>query len=83
MKVKLVPVGNSKGVRIPQAFIRACGFQDHVDMRMEQGAIVLTAFHGSRQNWDAAFKKMAVMGDDTLFVPDDAMSDWDDTEWEW
>ena len=35
------------------------------------------------QNWDAAFKKMAVMGDDALLVRDDSMSDWDDTEWEW
>ena len=83
MKVKLVPVGNSRGVRIPQAFIRACGFEDHVDMRIEKNAIVLVAPRRPRQDWDAPFEKTAAAGDDALLLPDHAASDWDDTEWEW
>lgn len=83
MKVKLVPIGNSKGVRIPQAFIRACGFGEHVEMRVEQNAIVLAASRSPRENWEAAFEKMAAAGDDRLLIPDDLSSDWDDAEWEW
>ena len=83
MKVKLVPIGNSKGVRIPQAFIRACGFEDQVDMRIEKSAIVLAAPRRPRRNWDAAFERMAAAGDDTLLLPDRIASGWDDTEWEW
>ena len=83
MKVKLVPIGNSKGVRIPQAFIKACGFGEHVDMRIEQSAIVLAAPRRPRENWDAAFEKMAVASDDALLIPDDLAGDWDDAEWEW
>ena len=83
MKVKLVPVGNSKGVRIPQAFIRACGFEDHVDMRIEKSMIVLAASRRSRQHWDAAFEKMGAAGDDALLIPDDAVNEWDGAGWEW
>ena len=83
MKVKLVPIGNSKGVRIPQAFIKACGFGEHVDMRIEQSAIVLAAPRRPRENWDAAFEKMAAASDDALLIPDDLAGDWDDAEWEW
>ena len=83
MKVKLVPIGNSKGVRIPQAFIRACGFGEHVEMRIEQDAIVLEAPHSPRESWDAAFEKMAEAGDDELLVPDELSKEWDDAEWEW
>ena len=84
MKVKLVPIGNSKGVRIPQAFIRACGFAEHVEMRIEQDAIVLAAAPRSpRENWDAAFEKMAAAGDDELLIPDELSNEWDDAQWEW
>ena len=83
MKVKLVPIGNSKGVRIPQAFIRACGFEDQVDMRIEKNAIVLAAPRRPRRDWDAAFERTAAAGDDALLLPDRAASGWDDTEWEW
>ena len=83
MKVKLVPIGNSKGVRIPQAFIRACGFGEHVEMRIEQDAIVLEAPRNPRESWDAAFEKMAAEGDDQLLVPGELSNEWDDAEWEW
>lgn len=83
MKVKLVPIGNSKGVRIPQAFIKACGFEEHVEMRIERNAIVLAAPRSPRENWDAAFEKMAAAGDDAPLLPDDLGSEWDDAEWEW
>jgi len=83
VKVKLVPIGNSKGVRIPQAFIRECGFGEHVEMRIEQNAIVLSSPRSPRENWDAAFAKMAAAGDDELLLPDDLISGWDDAEWKW
>ena len=83
MKVKLVPIGNSKGVRLPQAFIKSCGFGEEVDMRLDEDRIVLAASRRSREGWDAAFERMAKAGDDTLLLPDDLANDWDDEEWEW
>jgi len=52
-------------------------------MRIEQNAIVLSSPRSPRENWEAAFAKMAATGDDELLLPDDLSSDWDDAEWEW
>ena len=52
-------------------------------MRIEQDAIVLAAPRSPRENWDAAFEKMAAAGDDELLVPDELSNEWDDSEWEW
>ena len=83
MKVNLVSIGNSKGVRIPRSIIKACGFGDQVEMRVSDGAVVLAPAHKPREDWDAAFEKMAAAGDDTLLVPDTMAHDWDAEEWEW
>ena len=83
LKVKLVPIGNSKGVRLPRAFIKTCGFGEEIDMRLDDDRIVLAASPRPREGWDTAFETMATAGDDTLLLPDDLASDWDDEEWEW
>ena len=83
LKVKIVSIGNSKGVRLPRAFIRSCGFGEEIDMRLDEDRIVLAASRRPREGWDAAFERMAMAGDDTPLLPDDLASDWDDEEWEW
>jgi len=40
-----------------------------------------TRLHGSRANWDVAFKKMADLKDDDLLIPDDLENNWDKDEW--
>ena len=54
MKVNLVSIGNSEGVRIPRSIIKACGFGDQVEMRVSDGAVVLAPAHKPREDWDAA-----------------------------
>lgn len=83
MKVKLVPIGNSKGIRIPRSVIRQCGFVDQVEMRVDDGVVMLAPAQNPREDWDTAFETMAANGDDALLLPDDIAHDWDDAEWEW
>ena len=83
VRVKLVPIGNSRGVRIPHAFIKACNFGDHVEMRLERDTLVLAVPRHPRENWDAAFEAMAASGDDALLIPDNPADDWDEAEWSW
>ncbi|MDP6787713.1 MAG: AbrB/MazE/SpoVT family DNA-binding domain-containing protein [Rhodospirillales bacterium] len=83
MRVKLVSIGNSKGIRIPRAVIRECGFGDQIEMRLGQGEVVLAPVRSAREGWDAAFEKMAAAGDDVPLIPDYLDHDWDETEWEW
>ncbi len=82
MKVNLVSIGNSKGVRIPRSIIKACGFGEQVEMRVSEGAVVLTPARNLREGWNRAFEKMAA-GDDALLVPESMAHEWDEAEWEW
>ena len=83
MKVKLVSIGNSKGVRIPRSVIKECGLGDQVEMRVSNGVIVLAPAHEARAGWDEAFEKMTGAGDDAPIVPDPHDHEWDKEEWEW
>lgn len=83
MKVNLIPIGNSKGVRLPSSVIKECGFGDQIEMRVEHGIVVLAPARRTRDGWDGAFAKMAAAKDDTLLVPDTMEHDWDKEEWEW
>ncbi len=83
MKVNLVSIGNSKGVRIPRSIIKACGFGDQVEMRVSEGKVVLTPARNLREGWNRAFERMAAAGDDALLVPESLAHEWDQEEWEW
>jgi antitoxin MazE len=83
MKVNLIRIGNSKGVRIPASVIKECGFGEQIEMRVEQGVIVLSPLRGVREGWDVAFEKMAATGDDAALIPDALETDFDNEEWTW
>jgi antitoxin MazE len=83
MKVNLVSIGNSKGVRIPRSIIKACDFGEQVEMRVSEGMVVLTPARNLREGWNRAFESMAAAGDDALLVPESLAHEWDQEEWEW
>lgn len=83
MKVNLVPIGNSKGIRIPSSVIKACGFGEQIELRVEHGVVVLAPVRQTREGWAAAFAKMAAAGDDVLLTPDTLGTQWDEEEWQW
>jgi len=83
MKIKLVSIGNSKGIRIPRAIIEQCGLGDQVEMRVADGQVVLAPARATRQGWDTAFANMAAAGGDAPLLPEHLDQDWDTVEWTW
>jgi len=83
MKVSIVAVGNSRGVRLPKAVIDQCGFGAEVDMAVEDGRVVLSRVATAREGWAEAFDAMAAAGDGAALLPEDANAAWDDAEWRW
>lgn len=55
MKVSVVPIGNSRGVRLPKAVLEECGFTDAADLTVEGGRVVLTPLGSPRAGWEEAF----------------------------
>ena len=41
MKVNLVPIGNSKGIRIPKSVLEQCSFNKEAELVVEGNKIVL------------------------------------------
>lgn len=42
MEAPIIPIGNSKGIRIPKAVMEQCGFDGKVVMQVENGALILS-----------------------------------------
>jgi antitoxin MazE len=47
-------IGNSRGVLIPAAFLASCQIEDHVDMQLQDGQIVIKPVRRQlREGWFA------------------------------
>jgi antitoxin MazE len=82
VRAKVVPIGNSRGVRIPKVWLEQLGFADEVEMAVQDGRLVITRPSHSREGWAEAFRRMAEAGDDTL-LDESTPTRWENEEWEW
>jgi antitoxin MazE len=82
MKTKLVSMGNSRGVRLPKPLILQAGLTEEVDLRIRDGAIIISRAISLRHGWTDAAKAMRRRGDDTLLDPITSTY-FDDREWQW
>jgi len=58
MKVDIIPIGNSKGIRIPKVLLEECGFGESAQIAIENNQLVLSPVLKRRSGWDEAFKAM-------------------------
>jgi antitoxin MazE len=83
VKTTLIPIGNSRGVRIPKPFIEQCGLTEQVEMDVQDCRIIIHAPRQPRAGWGAAFARMASAGDDKLLDGRSIPTRWDEEEWQW
>jgi antitoxin MazE len=83
MRVELVRIGNSRGIRIPKPIIEQCGFGDSVDLRVEDDRLVIAPAHSPRQGWKAAFAESAADDRDPLLLESVPPNEFDEEEWAW
>lgn len=83
VKLKVVQIGNSQGIRLPKPLLEQCGIKNEVEAKAVKGVIVLRPIKKSRRKgWDEAFKEMSHQGDDQLLISDGG-SEFDESEWRW
>lgn len=81
MQTKIIPIGTSKGIRIPKYLLDKYGLEGEVDVEDTGHGILIKPAHTARSGWADAFEKTAaVKNDKMLTMPE---SDWDKNEWEW
>jgi antitoxin MazE len=81
-KSHLVPIGNSRGVRIPKVWLEQLGFSDEVELAVQADQLVIRSARRPRQGWEDQFRVMHERGDDRP-IEDFPASAWDEQEWEW
>lgn len=82
MKAKLVRIGNSRGVRLPKALIEQAKLGEEVDLRVDDGAVVITTAAPVRSGWAEAARRMAGQAEDEL-LDEPTPTRFDDAEWAW
>jgi antitoxin MazE len=78
MKVPIVRIGNSKGIRLSATWIRKYNLTDEVELVFEPEAIIIKPIAKPRQHWDEAFADMRKRKDDNLLID----SVLDKSDWE-
>lgn len=78
MKTRLIRIGNSRGVRLAKPLLEQAGLEDEVDIRVEPGALIISAVGAPRAGWAAA---AARHGPADLL--DASTGTKFDEEWEW
>jgi len=83
MTAKIISIGNSKGIRIPNNILKSLKIDSEVDIIIneEKREILLRPSRKSRQGWDKAFGKMSESHDDQLIINDSI--DLDEKDWKW
>ena len=79
---QIVKIGNSRGVRLPKLLIEQMGFNNEVEIIVQDGQLVLRPVTRIRQGWGEQFLAMTKHGDDKLF-DEPTSTKWDRSEWTW
>jgi antitoxin MazE len=83
VKVRLVKIGNSQGIRIPKTLVEQYALRGEVELEAESDRLIVRA-STTRQGWDLHFERMAAAGDDRMLDGDVMIpTRWDAGEWEW
>jgi antitoxin MazE len=82
MKVNIVAIGNSKGIRIPKSVLDQCKFDKEAELEVENNRIIIKPHRKkSREGWGEAFKLMHECKEDVLLLGDSL--DLEMKNWEW
>jgi antitoxin MazE len=81
MEVRVIQVGNSKGLRLSKTIIEKYAIKDKVELVLKEDHILLRAIPNPREGWSEQFQRMHKMGDDNLMI-DDVFEDEGFEEWE-
>ncbi len=82
MKARIVRIGNSRGVRLPKPLIEQAGLGEEVELRVQEGAILIQASAGIRAGWADAARRLAAE-EDTGLLDEPGATRFDATEWRW
>jgi len=82
VKTHLVRIGNSRGVRLPKPLIEQAGLTEEVELRVQEGAIIIARAAPPRSGWAEAARHARERQEDGL-LDAPTPTRFDGEEWEW
>ena len=70
MQVSVIPIGNSKGIRLSKTILEKYNISDSVELLLEKECIIIKPVLEPRKNWGKAFEKMHESGEDQALITD-------------
>jgi antitoxin MazE len=68
MRVAVIRIGNSKGIRLNKMLLDKYQIEDEVELILKPESILIRPVVKPRQDWDKSFEKMKKKGDDSLLI---------------
>lgn len=83
MQIKIIDIGNSKGIRLPQALIQQYDLENGVTVELTKEGIMLSSTHKARAGWEEQFKKATgkLTAEEKTWMDSD--NQFDKEEWTW
>ena len=79
MKVRVIDIGNSKGIRLSQTLIKQYNITEEVSIELKKDGILLKPSSDIRDGWEEKFKKESgKVGEDK-----EIDNKFDEEEWTW
>lgn len=80
VKTRIVKIGNSRVIRIPEALLHQAGLRRDVVLTGQPNQLIVRSARRPRQGWGKQFRAMAARGDDRL-LDKPCLTRWDREEW--
>ncbi len=83
-RARLVKMGKSRGIRLPQQFLDQVELDEEVELEVQDGQVVIRLVPRPRRDWEKQFDGMTARGDDRLLDSKAfSLSSWDEEKWVW
>jgi len=83
-RARLVKMGKSRGIRLPQQFLDQVELDEEVELEMQEGQVIVRPVPRPRRGWEKQFDGMTARGDDRLLDSKAfSLTSWDEEKWVW
>lgn len=83
MRLKVIDIGNSKGIRFPQTLIQQYNFVTEINVELKKDGIMITPTQKNREGWEEKFKQATtkISAEEKSWM--DSTNSFDEEDWTW
>ncbi|MCP5049081.1 MAG: AbrB/MazE/SpoVT family DNA-binding domain-containing protein [bacterium] len=84
MVIRLVQIGNSRGIRLPKQIIEQFSFSDEIEAEIKKDGLLLKKKTTPRAGWKKQIvDEIKKNGPPEMLIPNNIENDFDENEWQW